>query len=407
MKFDLLIFPLHDWKKCLKEGFRTRDAHLIQEFEKNPAVRNILIVDRPVSPLEMAVKRYWWLVRDGRLIYKKGCTALTRISEKIHVLDMLSFEFLKPLVMKKQWWSYKYLHRNTVEEIKNALKELSFDNTVLFIWHPSLAGQIGKYNEKITVFDALDNWTKHPEVRDGVSDNERGYDMLKEKADIIFTNSVALKDFMTGAKSQVYCIPNGVSPDVFKENSNNDVPGDMKYIKKPVIGYAGKLAQRIDIELIKYLAEKMKEASFVLVGPVLNKSWVYSLYRLKNVYLLGDKHYTLLPQYLNAFDICTIPHNTGELENDGDPIKLYEYLAAGKPVVTTDIAGVDEFKDVITIARNREEFYEGLKRILKSLHEQSVIPQKLRDRVTKRYFWSTKAEFMITKIEEKLSEKGV
>ena len=62
-KINLVIFPLHDWKKCEREGFRTRDAHLILEFEKNSLVEKILIVDRPISSPEMLVKKCWWKVK--------------------------------------------------------------------------------------------------------------------------------------------------------------------------------------------------------------------------------------------------------------------------------------------------------------------------------------------------------
>jgi glycosyltransferase involved in cell wall biosynthesis len=398
---NIVAFPIHDWKKCEKEGFRTRDAHLIQHFQRNKDVRKILVIDRPTSLPEILRKRYWWRIKGGRIVYKKRNLCLTQVSENLHVLDILSFEVFRPVLLRRGWWKYKFEELNIIKKIKEALDYLNLDNPILFLWNPLSTGVIGRLNEKMVVFDAMDNWLKHPEIREGHREIEECYQKIKEEADLIFTNSEALKLFFQDARSTVFCIPNGVDLDFFR-SPQGKIPDDIKGVPKPIVGYAGKLARRIDVDLLRFISTKLPKVSFVLIGQTLNARWVRPLFRLKNIYFLGDKHYSLLPDYLQAFDVCMIPHNVGKLENEGDPIKLYEYLSAGKPVVTTNIAGVKIFKDIIIIAETKEEFLTGLKKYLQILKKGNGLSEKLKKSISPRFYWSNKAKMMISLIIEKM-----
>lgn len=404
-KLDIIFFPFHDWKKCEKEGFRTRDAHLIQCFEKDPLVRKMLIIDRPTSIPEMLFEKYWWRVKSGKVISKKMNVCLTHVSEKIYVLDILSLDSIRPIFLKRLWWDYIFRQTAIIKEINKAIKNIDLDNKILFIWYPFAIGVIGKIGEKLFVYDAMDNWVRHPEMRDIHKELGKISQRIKKEADLIFTVSKRLRNIMDTGRSNVFFVPNGVGINFIDSHQNKKIPNDLRNIPRPTIGYAGNLAQRINVALLTFLSSQLPDVSFVLIGQILNRKWIKPLFKLNNIYFLGNKHYSLLRDYLLGFDICMIPHNVGELENDGDPIKLYEYLAVGKPVVTTNIAGVDVFRNSITIAKTKEEFLEGIIGYIQALNQGDDISEKLRKSISADCYWSNKAHKMINLIIKKWKER--
>lgn len=394
---DIIVLPMHDWKKFEKEGFRTRDAHLLQHFDANEKVGKILVIDRPVTIPEMLFKRRRWRIKGGKVINKKAFSCLTKVSNKTYVLDIFSPDILRPLFLRRGWWDYIFKQKKIIDEIKKSTEFLGLDSKILFLWSPLSTGVIGKLDEKLIVFDALDNWAKHPEMTDKQRYAEKGYDIIREKADIIFVNSNETQELLYNTRAAPMLILNGVDKEVFQAKEQVRPP-DLRKTSGPLVGYAGKLAKRIDVNLLAFLAKKLPEINFVLIGQFLDKGWFRELYKIKNIHFLGDKHYSLLPQYIMSFDICIIPHNVGALECGGDAIKLYEYLAAGKPVVTTNIAGVNHFKGIITIANTREEFLEGLKYWVAKFEEGNIPSDKFKSSISESYSWSSKAEFMTEKI---------
>lgn len=398
---DLIVFPMHDWKKCEKEGFRTRDAHLTQHFEKNKNVRKILVVDRPITLPEMILKRKSWRVRSGEMVKRTPLMRLTRVSRKIYVLDIFSLNLIRPIILKRDWWNYIFSKYSMINKIRKAISILDLRNRVLFLWSPLSVGVVGKLGETMVVFDALDNWIKHPEMEDKRGWIRRGYEVVKKKADIIFVNSQETQKFIDNPRTSPIFIPNGVDKEFFVIKGKR-IPEDLKNIPKPVVGYAGKLAKRIDVALLSFLAKKLPGVSFVLIGQFIDENWIMPLFQFENIYLLGDKHYNRLPQYLANFDVCIIPHNVGDLESGGDPTKLYEYLAAGKPVVTTNIAGVDNFQDALCIAYNPEEFVAGINKYLRLITEGRFFCDKLRNRLPDSCSWEYKANLILDQISENL-----
>lgn len=405
-KVNLVIFPFHDWKVSESTGFRTRDAHLMQEFEKNENIAMILIVDRPISLPEILLKKRCWRVKDGKKIFRTVGKSLTQVSDKIYVLDIFSFELLNPIILRRRWWDYVFKKSSIIKTIKETIAHLNFTNIVLFIWSPFSTGVIGNLNESLIVFDALDNWVKHPDAQNARKQASLGYKTVKERADLIFTNSQALKDFMENPRKNVLFIPNGVDTTFFQPNHNREYPADIRQIQRPIIGFAGKMSKRINTDLVSFLATEMPDVSFVFIGPILNKKWIRPLFRRQNIHFLGDKHYSFLPKYINSFDLCIIPYNVGALDVDGDPIKLYEYLACGKPVVTTKIGGVEAFNEVIRIADTKEDFLKCLQTFLSSLKAGNVSREELRRAILPEHLWKTKADNMIDVIIKEFGAKN-
>ena len=124
----------------------------------------------------------------------------------------------------------------------------------------------------------------------------------------------------------------------------------------------GLLNERIDFEIISALARYNDQWKIVLVGPIYShlQTVTRTIEQLPrrhgNVFLLGEKDYTSLPDYVAGFDVCVIPYKTGPYADGINPLKLYQYLAAGKPVVSTPLPSVAKFADVVSIEAQPNAF---------------------------------------------------
>ena len=139
-------------------------------------------------------------------------------------------------------------------------------------------------------------------------------------------------------------------------------------IPHPRVGYAGVIKKQLDLALLVRLARGMPQHSFILVGPVLNVSGkeaeLAELGQLPNVFLLGAKPAEALPQYVQHFDVCLMCYEVNEYTKYIYPLKLNEYLATGRPVVSspieTVIATVKEYSGIVSIASSDAEFVDAI-----------------------------------------------
>ncbi|NQU99602.1 MAG: glycosyltransferase, partial [Parcubacteria group bacterium] len=116
----------------------------------------------------------------------------------------------------------------------------------------------------------------------------------------------------------------------------------------------------------------------------------------KNIYFLGRIKYQELPNYLNNFDIAIIPHKINDFTKSMNPLKLYDYLACGKPIITTPVAGIDNFRDLISIASPKEEFNNKIQEALQNNNRD--LEEKRIDSV-RDYSWKSRVNKMMSYIE--------
>jgi len=220
------------------------------------------------------------------------------------------------------------------------------------------------------VVDAFDNFSTHPEFPERARIAlEQLYGKVCALADRIVVNSEATQHFIWERwRRDTLLVPNGVRPELFA----NVVPMELSGVERPIVGYAGKLGRRIDVALLRSLAENLRRGTIVLAGQSLNWRWMSAAIGHRRIQSVGDLHYSRLPNFLAACDVCIVPHRVGQGENGGDATKIYEYLAAGKPVVTTAIGGVGRFAGRIAIARSGEEFVDA---VLAALRDANGVPR--------------------------------
>lgn len=401
-KLNIVAIPFHDWKKNQSEGFRTRDAHLLLEFSKHPSVGKLLVVNRPMSLAERLLLRKSWIVESETKVYSQEGRCLSQLEKNLFVLDIKYADLLAPIIKKQGWFPDAFARPRTLAAVAEAMHALSIRDPVFYISSPLPIPLFEQMDSPFLVFDAVDNLTKIPAYASLNLDLTGYYEKAKKIARIIFTNTKKTQLWLSEGREPALIIPNGVDPGHFLRTGNR-VPDDLAPIRRPIVGYAGKMQEMFSIEILDQAARTLPETSFVLIGQQLNPNWMRPLWDLPNVHYLGDKHYRSLPDYLANFDICLVPYSE-ERQHDVDPIKFYEYLCLKKPVVTTNVGGVQKFSEFpnVKIASDPSQFTAAITYFLEKIELTETIPAgDLPDTVTWRY----KADQMLTFIEKEYSHR--
>jgi len=192
-------------------------------------------------------------------------------------------------------------------------------------------------------------------------------------------------------------VGHGVDVELFRSAAANpEMPADMAEIRRPIVGFFGDISDKTsDFALLEFAARKLPDVSFVLVGPM--GADVAELRRCPNVHFLGPRPYQQIPHYGAGFDVAMMPWNQNRWIEFCNPIKLKEYLALGKPVVTTYYPEIEPYKDVVNIARDYEEFVAGIRTALAEDDHEKV--DRRRDMV-RNETWDNKVSVIRGFIEE-------
>jgi glycosyltransferase involved in cell wall biosynthesis len=349
----LVAFPFHDYRKGQAEGFRTRDLHLIGALAAHPDVESVLVVDRPVSLAERLARRVPWAV-SGKLVAEtrtaRASSRLTDVGSNVVVLDQAVPDLLGPAIGRREWWFDVFENPRTADSLRWAVSEGAGSADAAIVWLPAVAPVVLDSNLPF-VFDSLDNWLIHPAFARQRARSAEAYCRVLPAAEAVFVSGPASRSVLAQWRDDISILPNGV--DIERFSALLPRPRDLP--AGPIIGYAGKLAERIDVDLVLDVARTMPGVTFVFLGPVLEPRKIAGLRHVANVRLLGDRPYDRLAAYLQHFTVGWIPHRVGKGETGGDPIKLHEYLAAGLPVVSTPLDGWEAWGPCVAIVRDARE----------------------------------------------------
>jgi glycosyltransferase involved in cell wall biosynthesis len=219
---------------------------------------------------------------------------------------------------------------------------------------------IGAFNERAVIYDCMDELSKFRFAPRELVDRERS---LMAEADVVFTGGYALWQSKSKYHANVHFFGCGVDVEHFASARSADLPlpREIAVLEKPVIGYYGVIDERVDYDLLRYIAESLPEAELVMVGPVV-KVDPNELPQAPNIHWLGQRQYAELPAHVKGFDVCLMPFALNEATEYINPTKTLEYMAAGKPIVSTAISDVvHNFTPVVTVARSPEEFVAAVR----------------------------------------------
>lgn len=358
---NIVIIPFHDWRKIIKEGFRTRDAHFIEVLFQRKRHKKI-IINRPITMMEIFLKKKKRLI-DGNLLLKKNGFALYEVEKNTFLIDFISINIFKQILQKYKWYINNYSNKKYLSFIQECLSFLEVEDYNLLNQNVFAYKLTKKLKPEVQVFDAWDDFIKFKVYKSIKEEINIGYQTLAKNSSFWVTNA---RENIESFKKRYYpksihLINNGVDLKRFVFNTNEKTPKDLNKIKKPIVGFGGKITQLLDTALINKIIKDTPEVSFVFVGQILDKEIFNKINKRSNFYYLGDKHYDIYPNYVKNFDICIVPYVTLDEEKSGaNSIKVYEYLATGKKVVGTYGNGLEELEEYVFLARNASEFSEEL-----------------------------------------------
>lgn len=271
-----------------------------------------------------------------------------------------------------------------ITALKELLNKLFIDKQILnyFFWYytPMALTFTDQFNPVVIVYDCMDELSAFKFAPQALKDRENE---LFAKADLVFTGGYSLYEAKKHRHPDVHPFPSSIDCKHFNKARHYSVdPADQAHIPHPRIGFYGVLDERMDFDLVEAVARRKPEWSFVMIGPVV-KIDPQSLPQLSNIFYLGMKHYNELPSYVSGWDVAMMPFAHNESTRYISPTKTPEYLAAGKPVVSTPIIDVlrqygrhglvhiagtpDEFIRVTALAltnSDREEWLENVDELL-------------------------------------------
>ena len=236
-------------------------------------------------------------------------------------------------------------------------------------------------------YDCIDNFSAFSWSEEGIEEDEEN---LINEADIVITSAESLYERVKMINQKTFLLPNAVEYEHFAAIHRKAQTG-----KKPVIGFIGAFYEWIDEELIEYLAKMRKDWKFYFIGPI-QPGMSRNLRDLDNIRFFGTRNYRELPRFLHLMDVCIIPFKQNRITESANPIKLWEYMASGKPIVSTPIPEVKKFSDIVYIGETKEKF---LFKLEEALREDSNNLAKRRIAVARRNDWNHRVEKLLKIIE--------
>lgn len=254
--------------------------------------------------------------------------------------------------------------------IKHMLKKITASlgmthNLVVIISSPCLRFVVGLLSENVMCYEVYDEYAERLRLPVGIKRMFIKYeDEILHSADIVFCSSRNLTARKKQKNSNTHFIPNAADVDFFalSLDANTAIPSDLQRIPSPRIGLVGNINDIVDIMLLNFLAKSRPNWSIVCIGDVNGSKYFHKCAdfmkskQSSNIYYLGLKPYETLPSYLKGLDVCLLPYLINDYTIKVYPSKIHQYLAAGKPVVSTALPEMLCFADIVGIAYSHEDF---------------------------------------------------
>lgn len=293
-----------------------------------------------------------------------------------------------------QWWIGLF--------VKRIICRLKLEKPIVWTYMPNSAELIQNLPAcKLLVYDCVDEHTEYTGLinKAVVAEFER---QLMRRCDLVFVTARGLYNSKKDYAREIYFSPNAADVEHFMkaQDPSTVVPEEISAMPGPIVGFVGVIQDWVDLDLVRAAALAHPEWNVVMIGPVAAGIDISALKALPNVTFLGRKPVNALPSYIKGFDVCINPFKLNELTDKVSPLKFYEYLASGKPIVSVDMPGISEFLDVVEVSRNTEEFVSGIARAL-----TTDTPEKMQARLrkAKANSWDSRAEFIQEKILAKIN----
>ncbi len=357
---DILCFS-HDWT-----GDPLSKTHLMRVLSRD---NRILWINAIANRMPTTS------TKDLSRIYKKlksFTEPMREVEPNIFVMNPLAIPAYgsKAIVALNQ----KFL----VRQVKSAMRKLGMKNVINMVFNPAAGMIAGKLGETEQIYYCVDEYTAFTGVSAGLKEIEEN---LFRQSDFVVVSAETLLESKIKFNEKTFLIRHGVDFNHFRKSLDEatKIPGEIANLPRPIIGFHGLLADWVDFELIKKIAEHFKNGSVVLIGKITfdAEKKIKILDGVPNINFLGRKPYEELPNFCKGFDVALNPFVMNELTRNVNPLKVREYLAAGLQVVSTDIPEVRVLEDCL-VGENHAEFIAKIEEILQNPKPREEVSNAIR-----------------------------
>jgi glycosyltransferase involved in cell wall biosynthesis len=343
---DLIFVSLEDWDDVWR-----RNQFLCSSLARRFPKMKILFVGLP--------RNVSHALRHGNLRALRG-PATTKLTDFPNITVTHALKLFPDSMTAGRRFNQAMARRH----VRGVARSLRMTNPLLWLNPHSALHMAGAMGERALIYDITDDWAQAPSFsrweKEMIAAQDRA---LCKRADLVVVCSGALEASRRGNCKTLLHLPNGVENERYETIPDQPQPGPWP---RPVFGYTGTIhADRFDVDLVAGLAGSFAEGSVVLVGPDhLTRAEKEKLAPHKNIHVTGPVPYAQIPGVMSKFDVCIVPHVETKFTNSLNPLKLWEYLASGKPIVSTNVAGFSGYRHLCRIASGLEPFVQACREAL-------------------------------------------
>jgi glycosyltransferase involved in cell wall biosynthesis len=335
--------------------------------------------------------------RDVRKLWRKAMQAFRApkpVGERMWCLTMPQVPFRRiRLVRRANILLGRFL-------VKRALRRLGLEPDVSWFTVPHAGPLAGHLGEDLVVYYCIDDYAALPNVDQ--REVARMDEELTRRADQVFVASSTLLEAKRRLNASVVHSPHGVDVRMFGQACEASLPSmeGARNLNHPVIGFFGLIEAWIDLDLIAYLARARPSWTFLMVGR--QAVTLGELGSLPNVVFTGPQPYETLPRWAKSFDVAMVPYRLTQQVLHANPLKLREYLATGKPVVSVRTPEIERFDGCVYIAEDREAFLQSIER---AMAEDSEDARSRRMQAVAEMSWERRVQEVLRTVERKLGRR--
>jgi glycosyltransferase involved in cell wall biosynthesis len=301
-----------------------------------------------------------------------------------------------PGFFEVRWQHFRLLDRTVTRLVGRRWRHAlgRFDGPLIaHLFYPSYIDYVRDIAPDAIVYHVYDLYSSQPGWTPELGERERE---LVSRASAVIASSDDQAEYLEGIGGRpVNRVYNAVDYRAFSTAGAHPVPGDVAAIPRPRIGYVGRINKKVDLPLLAQLAQRRREWSLVMVGPVVDldaecRAAFEEMRQLPNVHFLGSKDQSLLGRYMSVNDVNLMCYRVDRgWIRYAYPLKMHEYLATGVPVVSSNLRSVATFRDVIDVASTVDDWDAAVTRALQDRSDESMRKRKA---VAAMNDWSVRVE---------------
>jgi glycosyltransferase involved in cell wall biosynthesis len=336
----------------------------------------------------------------GQVQWQHYQPGIQEISQNLYLFHSAR---LLPMV-RAQIWPFTWFDQQlSLQILKHQMHSLGIKRPILWFYYPpSFEYLIGRLGESLTCYHCTDDHRGYAEALgmekrqvDKLAQLER---QLVQTVNIVFTTSRPLYEDKVKLNPNTYLMPNVASVAHFAPVAEGRIPvaEELRDLPGPVAGFIGAVdTYKVDLPLIKQVAQDLFDWTFVFIGPIGSgdNTKPSDLPKLDNLHFLGPRPYSSLPSYIAGFDVCLIPYRLNGYTRGVFPLKLWEYLASGKPVVSTPLPALKDYEHYIEVGHDPDSFASALEKAYTMAKDVTARQQRLE--MASGQSWERRAEEMI------------